>query len=206
MGLWRRSMSRVSTNYRDSGVPFISGTANRNFMTEKDLVGSSKPVGRDANKSTKQMNLFSAINQALHTALESDPRSFTFVPFYFECCIIRWMLWRSLWVLLISFLEKFCTYDISNWYEELWFWAPAQGSCTMISSSDSFFSSRNYTKDWGREERGCNIEFWWEFWALSTLQFGAQSALSTNSSSDSICSSRNYIKQLRERERLHLQV
>lgn len=93
MGLWRRSMSRVSTNYRDSGVPFIAGTANRNFMTEKDLVGSSKPVGRDTNKNTKQMNLFSAINQALHTALESDPRSFTFFPFYnFECCIIRWML------------------------------------------------------------------------------------------------------------------
>lgn len=92
MGLWRRSMSRVSTNYRDSGVPFIAGTANRNFMTEKDLVGSSKPVGGDANKSTTQMNMFSAINEALHTALESDPRSFTSFPFYFEFCIIRWML------------------------------------------------------------------------------------------------------------------
>lgn len=66
-------MSRVSTNDRDIGVPFIAGTANRNFMTEKDLVESRKPVGGDANKNTKQMNLFFAINQALHTALESDP-------------------------------------------------------------------------------------------------------------------------------------
>lgn len=85
-------MFRVSTNYRDSWVPFIAGTAKRSFMTEKDLLGSSKAIEDDANKNTKQMNLFSAINQALHTALESDPRSFTFIPFYSECCIIRWML------------------------------------------------------------------------------------------------------------------
>lgn len=42
----------------------------RNFMTEKDLLGDEQEEKRATNK----LNLFSAVNQALLTALESDPK------------------------------------------------------------------------------------------------------------------------------------
>jgi len=39
------------------------------FMTERDLVGDE-----EEKKATNKLNLFSAVNQALLTVLESDPK------------------------------------------------------------------------------------------------------------------------------------
>ncbi|XP_024358283.1 2-oxoisovalerate dehydrogenase subunit beta 2, mitochondrial isoform X3 [Physcomitrium patens] len=46
----------------------------RSFMTAKDLVESEEPE----KKVTNRINMFSAINQALHTVLDSDPKSYVF--------------------------------------------------------------------------------------------------------------------------------
>ena len=47
----------------------------RSFITAKDLVAEEQPGAEDGKKvATNKLNLFSAINQALFTVLESDPR------------------------------------------------------------------------------------------------------------------------------------
>lgn len=59
-------VSRLSSSTKPTEVPRLT----RGFMTAKDLLGDDK----EEKKATNKLNLFSAVNQALLTVLESDPK------------------------------------------------------------------------------------------------------------------------------------
>jgi hypothetical protein len=71
----RRSPAPLVSRLCSSRSAINNWAQKRWFITAKDLVVEEQPCAEDGrNAATNKLNLFSAVNQALLTVLESDPK------------------------------------------------------------------------------------------------------------------------------------